>query len=47
MFGANCALILIRDKNNVKTDRNKIPFDPRYQGVPSGASKIIFKPTVC
>jgi hypothetical protein len=39
MFGANHAPIL-------HPNRPKIPHDPRHIGVPSGASKMIFKPMV-
>ena len=28
-------------------DRNKIPYDQRHQGDPSGASKMISKPIRC
>ena len=28
-------------------DQNEIPHDPRHQGVPSDASKMIYEPIVC
>jgi hypothetical protein len=28
-------------------DRNKLPFEPRHQGVPSGATQMISEPVVC
>jgi hypothetical protein len=30
-----------------KTDRNKLPLQPRHLAAPSGASKMISKPIVC
>jgi hypothetical protein len=45
-FGADRAPILHCCQHRLKTDRNKIPHDPRYLGVPSGGSKIISEPMV-
>jgi hypothetical protein len=28
-------------------DRNELPFKPRHQGVPYGATKMISEPVVC
>jgi hypothetical protein len=40
-IGANCAPILHWDLLCLQTDRNELPFEPWYPGVPSGASKTI------
>jgi hypothetical protein len=39
---ANHATILHQDWHYLKTDRNKLPLEPRHLRVPSGASKRIF-----
>ena len=46
MFGANHAPILHQDSHYLKMDQNELPLEPRYLGVPSGASKTISKPMV-
>jgi hypothetical protein len=45
-FGAYHAPILHQHLHYLQMERNKIPHDPRYLGVPSGASKMIFEPMV-
>ena len=46
MCGANRARILHQHQHCLQMDRNEIPQDPRHLGVPAGASKTIFEPTV-
>jgi hypothetical protein len=45
-FIVNRAPILHRDLNNLQTDRNELPLDPRHLGVQLGASNIISEPIV-
>jgi hypothetical protein len=45
-FGANRTPIMHRHYHCLQADQNKIPHDPHHLGVPSGASKMIFEPTV-
>ena len=47
MFVAYHAPILHRHQHCLQMDRNEIPHDPCHLGVPTGASKRIFEPTVC
>jgi hypothetical protein len=46
MFSTNRGLILRRDKHYVQTDRNMLPLDIHYLGVPSGVPKAISMPVV-
>jgi hypothetical protein len=46
MFSTNRAPILRRDLRYLQTNWIKHPLEPRAQGVPSGASKIISEPMV-
>jgi hypothetical protein len=39
--------ILHGRKHYLQTDQNEIPHDLGHQGIPSGASKMIFVPVVC
>jgi hypothetical protein len=45
-FGANRAPILRRDYHYLQIDRNKLPLDIHYIGVPSGVPKAISMPVV-
>jgi hypothetical protein len=47
MFGSNNAAILHWHKHYLQIERNEIPHDACHLGVPSGVSKMIFKPLVC
>jgi hypothetical protein len=47
MFGANRAPILCQDWHSIQMDQNKLPIEPRHQGVPSGLSERIYEPKVC
>jgi hypothetical protein len=46
-FGTNSAPILRQDYHYLRMDWIKHPLEPRYLGVPSGASITIFEPMVC
>jgi hypothetical protein len=41
MFSTNRAPILHQHQHYLQVDKNKISYDPRHLGVPSGASKTI------
>ena len=43
MFIDNRAPILRQDLHYLQTDRNDLPLEPHHLGVPSNASKTIFK----
>jgi hypothetical protein len=42
----NHAPILRQDSDYLQTDRNEHPLEPHHLGVPSGAFKSIYEPTV-
>jgi hypothetical protein len=46
-FNANGPSILRQDYNNLQTNRNKHPLEPRQPGVPTILSKMIPEPMVC